>query len=106
MDFILNFIGRFHPIIIHLPIGFIIIGLLIEVNSLKFQSPNKILKFIFLWASITCFFSVLTGFLQYQNEGFLWESIQNHFISGIITLLLSIAFYFYLNNGDSFTNII
>tara|TARA_Y100000741_G_C18232427_1_gene550344 strand:+ start:136 stop:1533 length:1398 start_codon:yes stop_codon:yes gene_type:complete len=102
LDFILNFIGRFHPIIIHLPIGFIIIGLLIEVNSLKFQSPNKILKFIFLWASITCFFSVLTGFLQYQNEGFLWESIQNHFISGIITLLLSIAFYFYLNNSKPF----
>ena len=48
------------------------------------------------------FFSVLTGFLQYQNEGFLWESIQNHFISGIITLLLSIAFYFYLNNSKPF----
>ncbi|MBJ24553.1 MAG: hypothetical protein CMC91_00150 [Flavobacteriaceae bacterium] len=103
MDVLLNFAGRFHPIIIHLPIGFIVIGLLIEVNSQKFQSPNKILKFIFLWASITCFFSVLTGFLQYQNEGLLWESIQSHFISGIITLLLSVAFYFYLNKSKPFT---
>jgi len=31
-DSILTLIGRFHPIIIHLPIGFIIIGLLIELN--------------------------------------------------------------------------
>lgn len=103
MDILLNLIGRFHPLIIHLPIGFILIGLLIEINSQKFKSSNKILKFIFLWSSITCFISVLTGFLQYQNEGLLWESIQNHFISGIITLLLSFAFYFYLNKSKPFT---
>ena len=103
MDILLNLIGRFHPLIIHLPIGFILIGLLIEINSQKFKSSNKILKFIFLWSSITCFISVLTGFLQYQNEGLLWESIQGHFISGIITLLLSIAFYFYLNKSKPFT---
>ena len=103
MDILLNLIGRFHPLIIHLPIGFILIGLLIEINSKKFKSSNKILKFIFLWSSITCFISVLTGFLQYQNEGLLWESIQNHFISGIITLLLSVAFYFYLNKSKPFT---
>ena len=103
MDILLNLIGRFHPLIIHLPIGFILIGLLIEINSQKFKSSNKILKFIFLWSSITCFISVLTGFLQYQNEGLLWESIQNHFISGIITLLLSVAFYFYLNKSKPFT---
>ena len=71
MDILLNLIGKFHPLIIHLPIGFILIGLLIEINSKKFESPNKILKFIFLWSSITCFISVLTGFLQYQNEGLL-----------------------------------
>lgn len=103
MDILLNLIGRFHPLIIHLPIGFILIGLLIEINSQKFKSSNKILKFIFLWSSITCFISVLTGFLQYRNEGLLWESIQNHFISGIITLLLSFAFYFYLNKSKPFT---
>tara|TARA_B100001175_G_scaffold279_1_gene248 strand:- start:407 stop:1771 length:1365 start_codon:yes stop_codon:yes gene_type:complete len=103
LDILLNLIGRFHPLIIHLPIGFILIGLLIEINSQKFKSSNKILKFIFLWSSITCFISVLTGFLQYQNEGLLWESIQNHFISGIITLLLSVAFYFYLNKSKPFT---
>ena len=102
MDILLNLIGRFHPLIIHLPIGFILIGLLIEINSQKFKSSNKILKFIFLWSSITCLISVLTGFLQYQSEGLLWESIQGHFISGIITLLLSVAFYFYLNKSKPF----
>ena len=26
-------IGRFHPLIVHLPIGFIVLGILIELNK-------------------------------------------------------------------------
>ena len=32
---LLALIGRFHPLIIHLPIGFIVMGLLIELNKKK-----------------------------------------------------------------------
>ena len=31
MDFILDLIGRFHPLIVHLPIGFIVIGLMSDL---------------------------------------------------------------------------
>ena len=36
-DDLLILIGRFHPLIIHLPIGFIVLGILIELNSKKLK---------------------------------------------------------------------
>ena len=47
IDSLLSLVGRFHPLIIHLPIGFIVMGLLIEINKKKFKWSNDALKFIF-----------------------------------------------------------
>ena len=33
IDDLLILLGRFHPLIIHLPIGFIVLGVLIELNK-------------------------------------------------------------------------
>ena len=104
-DSILTLIGRFHPIIIHLPIGFIIIGLLIELNRKKFKEAKNILKFIFFWGTISCILSVISGYLQYLKEGLLWQSIDLHFYAGIITLLLTFGFYQYLNDQNFFNSL-
>ena len=74
-DSFLTLIGRFHPIVIHLPIGFIIIGLLIELNRKKFKESNNILKFIFFWGTISCLVSIISGYFQYLKEGLLWLSL-------------------------------
>ena len=42
LDDFLILIGRFHPLIIHLPIGFIVLGILIELNSKKLKWSNKL----------------------------------------------------------------
>ena len=81
-DLIILF-GRLHPLIIHLPIGFIILGILIELNKKNFKWSNDALTFIFFWATITGIFSIISGFFQYQKEGYLWENIKYHFIAGI-----------------------
>ena len=57
-------IGRFHPLIVHLPIGFIVLGILIELNKKKLGWSNDALKFIFFWASITGAFSIISGFFN------------------------------------------
>ena len=93
LDDFLILVGRFHPLIVHLPIGFIVLGILIELNKKKFGWSNDALKFIFFWASITGFFSIISGFFQYQNGGYLWETVQNHFIAGVLTIILSFSFY-------------
>ena len=93
LDDFLILIGRFHPLIVHLPIGFVVLGILIEVNKKKFGWSNGALKFVFFWASITGVFSIISGFFQYQNGGYLWETVQNHFIAGVLTIILSFSFY-------------
>jgi uncharacterized membrane protein len=99
MDSFLTFIGRFHPLIVHLPIGFILLALLLEFSRNKFKEAEKVLRFIMLWVIISGLFSIATGYFQYLQEGYLWETIQAHFYLGLITLLLSIGFYIFLKGG-------
>ena len=101
LEDILILLGRLHPLIIHLPIGFIVLGLLIEFNKKKLSWSKEGLKFIFFWASLSGLFALLSGILQYQKEGYLWDSIQGHFIAGIATVILSLTFYLHLT-GNSF----
>ena len=101
LEDILILLGRLHPLIIHLPIGFIVLGLLIEFNKKKLSWSKEGLKFIFFWASLSGLFALLSGFLQYQKEGYLWDSVQGHFIAGIATVILSLTFYLHLT-GNSF----
>ena len=96
MDAFLTFIGRFHPLLVHLPIGFILLALLIEFNRKNFNESEKVLKFTLFWTIVSGVFSLISGFFQYQQEGYLWKTIQAHFYFGILTLGLSIGFYFFL----------
>ena len=96
MEAFLTFIGRLHPLIVHLPIGFILLALLIEFYKKYSKESEKFLKFILFWTIISGFFSLISGYLQYQQEGYLWETVQGHFYFGILTLLLCIGFYFFL----------
>src|SRR6056300_1970240 len=96
MESFLTFIGRFHPLLVHLPIGFILIALLLEFNRSKFKESEKILKFILFWVLLSVGFSILSGYFQYQQEGYLWELVQEHFYSGIVTLVFSTGFYVFL----------
>ena len=61
IDDLLILLGRFHPLIIHLPIGFIVLGVLIELNKNNLKWSKEALQFIFFWASITGIFSIITG---------------------------------------------
>ena len=103
MESFLTFVGRFHPLIVHLPIGFILLALLLEFSKSKFREAEKILKFIMLWVVISGFISIATGYFQYLQEGYLWETVQTHFYLGLITLILSTGFYFFLQ-GNTILN--
>ena len=105
LDDLLILFGRFHPLIIHLPIGFIVLGILIELNKKKLKWSKEALQFIFFWASLSGLFSIITGYFQYQKEGYLWETIQGHLIAGILTVILSFTFYLYLKRNLVFKSI-
>lgn len=98
MNDLLILLGRLHPLIIHLPIGFIVLGLLIEMNKKKLAWSGEAIKYIFFWSFITGIFSIFSGYFQYEKGGYLWETVQFHLVAGISTVLLSLGFYLYLSD--------
>ncbi|MGW9683986.1 c-type cytochrome domain-containing protein [Flagellimonas sp. 2504JD1-5] len=94
MDILKQFLGRLHPLLVHLPIGFIILGLLLQWYDRKIHAYNKIIALIFLWAGICSAFTCVTGYLQFLSEGYTFDSVKWHLWLGIVTTLFCFLMYF------------
>ena len=85
--------GRFHPLIVHLPIGFLLLGLMMMVYDRKENKHQKIIRFAFFWGTFSTLAAILTGTIQFNREGYLWEDIQGHLILGVLTFVFSFFMY-------------
>ena len=83
MPDIVRFLGRFHPVILHLPIGIFSLILLQELLGMfsKEKSPRGILPIFFGAASAVA--AVIAGFLLYQGGGFEGELVEDHLWGGV-----------------------
>lgn len=97
MDIIKQLLGRLHPLLVHLPIGFIIFGLLFMWLDRKKKQYQKIIGTAFLWAGIIGVITCISGYLLYTSEGFKWDTIKLHLWIGIATTLFAFIMYFKLN---------
>ncbi len=93
MDVLKQLIGRLHPLIVHLPIGFIILGLLLQWYDRKRLEYQKAIPLIYLWGGVSATFACITGYLQYLGEGYAFDSVKWHLWSGIATALFSFLMY-------------
>jgi uncharacterized membrane protein len=99
LDFILPFLGRLHPLLVHLPIGILIFGiLLIFLQKRDSTTFNPAIRLAFLVGGISATLAGISGFFQYQFEGFAWDSVQNHLIAGVISAIGS--FYLFTRIKD------
>src|SRR5690606_22565182 len=97
IDFILPLFGRFHPIWVHLPIGILVFGVVLIFWSRKnLNTYLPIIKLAFLLGGAFAVLACVSGFLQYQNEGYSWNTVQFHLILGIITAVLSFVIWYKL----------
>lgn len=93
MDVLKQLLGRLHPLIVHLPIGFILLGLLLQWYDRKRLEYQKVIPLVFLWGAISATLACITGYLQYLGEGYAFDSIKWHLWSGIATALFSFLMY-------------
>jgi len=103
-EFLLPFLGRMHPVLVHLPIGILIFGILLCFFPQK--EKNVLLPSIrlaFLIGGIAALLAGLSGFLQYQWEGFAWEDVQLHLVGGVITAVGSFGVYALVKNTEVLT---
>ena len=102
MDFLIDLLGRFHPLIVHLPIGFLFLGLMMMVYDRKDNKHQKIIRFAFFWGTFSTLGAALTGTVLYLREGYAWEDVQGHLILGILTFVFSFLLYLQLKGVNPF----
>ena len=105
MDNIFDLIGRFHPLIVHLPIGFLLLGLMMMVYDSKEMKHMKIIRFAFFWGTFSTLAAIISGTVQYYRGGYAWEDIQAHLILGLLTFFISFLMYLKLCNYTFFKSI-
>ncbi len=91
-------IGRMHPLMLHFPIGFIVLLVLLNVfrEQLDELSFEKINKFLLLLTSLSTVLATLMGFFLSQESGYTPEGMIWHKWSGIlvcyVTYLLILSY--------------
>ncbi|HEX9511742.1 MAG TPA: c-type cytochrome domain-containing protein [Puia sp.] len=85
------FIGRFHPVLVHLPIGILLTGLLLEALSRypKYALPTAAVKVIWCAGMLSALFSCLTGYLLSIDGDYDPSLVNTHMWMGFSVLALS-----------------
>lgn len=105
LGFILPLLGRLHPLIVHLPIGILIFGILLIIFQKKDSKAfNPAIRLAFLIGGVSAVLAGISGFFQYQFEGFAWDSVQNHLIGGVISAIGSFFVYTQIKDETIFTS--
>ena len=90
----LQFLGRFHPLLVHLPIGLIVLLPLLEFAGTRRQSLREAAGFVLQIALATCVLSITFGLLLAYGSGEIGTTVTRHMRGGIvlaIELLLCLA---------------
>lgn len=64
---VIEFIGRFHPVLVHLPIGTLLIALLLQLFffNKKYTVTEQVLKIVWVAGALSAIFSCITGYLLF-----------------------------------------
>lgn len=96
-----NFLGQFHPVFLHLPIGALMLVLVMEIGGLfskgKYR-PNTTLGLFF--TSITGLFALVFGYALYLTGDFQSELAEEHKRDGIIFTILVIVTFLVKYSAD------
>jgi uncharacterized membrane protein len=105
MEWITQFFGRFHPVLVHFPIGILILAFLFECLSLL-KAYRKIRSAIPLSLLLGALFAVASSFSGYflsQEGGYDDNLLERHKTLGIATAIFSfIAYFLYVRAGNFF----
>ena len=99
---ITEFIGRFHVALVHLPIGFLLIRLLLQWLSSKekYHVSQQVIKVIVLSGMIAAIVSCITGYLLSQSGDYNDDLVDWHMWMGIGVAAITILLYAKINKGQ------
>jgi len=90
----LQFLGRFHPLLVHLPIGLIVLWPLLEIGGTRRPAFREAAGFVLQLAVATSLAAILFGLLLAYGSGEIGTTVTRHMRGGIalaLELLLALA---------------
>ncbi len=101
-----SFLGRLHPLLVHLPIGFIILSILLETYSSLFKSQisNRVISFSWFLGFLASGISALFGWLLAQTGLYIEDNLYLHKIFGFI--LVGVTFIAWVTRSSFFKDLI
>ena len=90
------FLGRFHPLLVHLPIGFLILAILIEIYSsiFKIRINQSIINFTWFVAFFSSVLTTLLGLLIAETGHYIDENLFMHKVFGLSLTAISFISWF------------
>ncbi len=79
------FFGRFHPVLVHLPIGFLFIAALLEIGRRtgKIAVSESTVSFVLFWSAVSATFACIAGYLLSLGGGYDESLLSDHMWQGI-----------------------
>ncbi len=92
---ITEFLGHFHPAVVHLPIGILLIALLLQWLSgkEKYRSLAAAVPVVLLCGSIAAFVSCVSGYLLSINDDYDTTLVSWHMWMGLAVMFISFLLY-------------
>lgn len=92
---IIPFLGSFHPVLVHLPIGILLVALLLEWLSRKpkYAAVEDAVPIVFFVAALSAIFACMTGYWLSMSGEYDEVTLDRHKWMGIFTALLSSLAY-------------
>ncbi|MEM7658028.1 MAG: c-type cytochrome domain-containing protein [Bacteroidota bacterium] len=94
-DFVL-FLGRFHPLLVHLPIGMLMLGFVMELLGRRKKTANlrESTGFVWLMGAIAAWLSVFLGLMLAEGGGYNADTLGQHKWMGIGLAVLATLIWF------------
>ena len=97
MENFIQYIGKFHPLLVHLPIGILIAAVLFDFLSKKdkYKTLGASVKMLYFLGTLGASASCLTGYILSTSGEYAGSSLQFHQWFGIAVALLGLALYYF-----------
>lgn len=86
-----QFLGRFHPLVVHLPIGLLVLVPLLEAAGALRPALREAAGFVLALAFACCLFALSLGFLLAYGSGASGTGVTKHLWGGIVLTIVVLA---------------
>lgn len=100
----IEFIGRFHPVLVHLPIGILLIAVLFQFLSRKekYELLDAAVVIALFWGMLSAVASCISGFLLSRSDDYDESLISKHQWFGIAVAVVSVVAYFFKKKNNKY----